>query len=411
MSASRPTSLIPARAALSGDDPIFALNAEATRRRERGEDIVNSTLGVLLDEDGRLCTLPAVLAAYGRIAPQGAAGYAPIAGLKSFRDAVRADVFGGSDLLAQSVAVAAPGGSGALALAVGSFLEPGQALLTTSLYWSPYDTIAALAERRIETFPMFDASGRLHLSALSAGLSAQLSRQGRALLLLNTPCHNPTGYSLDAADWAGVRAALASAAGDGPVTVLMDIAYAHFAGSGGADWVQELAPLADRCTIAVAWSASKAFAQYGARVGALLAVDQDAGRRAVLEGALAAGCRGMWSNCNHLGMQVIAACLADPELAPQALDQRAALRDLLGARVFSFVRRCRELGVAHPRYEGGFFVSVPCQDAELAAMRMRELGVFVVPVQGALRVALCSTPLRSIERLSAALATAVGGRD
>jgi hypothetical protein len=35
---------------------------------------------------------------------------------------------------------------------------------------------------------------------------------------------------------------------------------------------------------------------------------------------------------------------------------------------------------------------------------MRELGVFVVPIPGAVRVALCSTPARDVPRLVQALA-------
>ena len=59
--------LIPSRIVGGGDDPIFALNAEANRRRAAGEAVVNSTLGVLLDEDLRLSTLPSVLEAYRRL--------------------------------------------------------------------------------------------------------------------------------------------------------------------------------------------------------------------------------------------------------------------------------------------------------------------------------------------------------
>ena len=46
-----PQRLIPRAAGLIGDDPIFALNAEASRRIRAGEDIVNSTLGALLDDE------------------------------------------------------------------------------------------------------------------------------------------------------------------------------------------------------------------------------------------------------------------------------------------------------------------------------------------------------------------------
>jgi aromatic-amino-acid transaminase len=68
---------------------------------------------------------------------------------------------------------------------------------------------------------------------------------------------------------------------------------------------------------------------------------------------------------------------------------------------------CKAKSLRHPRYEGGFFVTIECAEPEAAAARMRELGVFVVPIKGALRVALCSTPLPLVPRLVDALAVAM----
>ena len=45
-------------------------------------------------------------------------------------------------------------------------------------------------------------------------------------------------------------------------------------------------------------------------------------------------------------------------------------------------------------------------DPEGAALRMRERGVYVVPIPGALRIALCSTPARDVPRLVQALRVA-----
>ena len=52
-----------------------------------------------------------------------------------------------------------------------------------------------------------------------------------------------------------------------------------------------------------------------------------------------------------------------------------------------------------PRYEGGFFVSAFTPDAQHTAAVMREHGVYVVPLNGAVRVALCATPLAAVPRL------------
>ena len=57
----------------------------------------------------------------------------------------------------------------------------------------------------------------------------------------------------------------------------------------------------------------------------------------------------------------------------------------------------------YPRYEGGFFVTVFSEDAFGLAKRMKELGVFVVPQKGAVRVALCSVSVNEVQRVVEAL--------
>lgn len=396
--------LVERQASEPGDDPIFALNAEATRRRESGEDIVNSTLGALLDDEQRLAVIPAVIEAYRRISIERGSGYAPIAGPKVFLDAVVQDLFGSGELAGLALPVATPGGTGALAVAVRNYLEPGQSLLTTSYYWSPYQTIAAQAGCRVETFSMFAADGRFDVEALGAALEESGRRQGRSLLLLNTPCHNPTGYSLDDDDWSGMVATLVAAAKRQPLVVLIDLAYARYGNGDPRGWVRHVDPLLDSMTVLVAWSASKAFAQYGARVGACVALEADPSDHERTRAALGASCRGLWSNCNHLGMLAIAECLRDPELVVRAERERGELRALLARRAEIFTRLARESGLAHPRYEGGFFVTVFTADSERTAAHMRASGVYVVPLPGAVRVALCSTPARSLPRLVEALA-------
>ena len=406
-----PTSLIPSAAGRSGDDPIFALNAEAQRRAAAGESVINATLGALMEDDGTLAVMPTVIDALARVPIKKAAAYAPIAGDLPFLKAVIQDVYGAGVLAESTVAAATPGGTGALYHAITNFLEPGEALLTTNYFWGPYQTIAAHTGRRLETFEMFAPAGGFHLSAFERALDALLARQGRALVLLNSPCHNPTGYSLDEREWQALAECVQAAAEKAPVAFLVDLAYARFGSKASQNWTREAARIAERATLLVAWSASKSFAQYGARVGALLATHPDAGERARLSNAFSFACRGTWSNCNHLGLLAIADLLSEPALRTRADAERERLTRLLDERVGAFNREAARAGLSYPRYEGGFFVSVFTPDPERSAARMREEGVFVVPLAaksgGAVRVALCSTPARDVPRLVAALARAI----
>jgi len=408
--ASRTESHLPhARRGRPSDDPIFALNAEATGRRSKGESIVNATVGSLLNDDGSLAILPTAARAVKEVPPVEWAGYAPIAGSAPFLRAVVDDVFGArKDLAQMAVAAATPGGSGALRHAIATFLETGQALLTTSYYWNPYATIADEQERRVETFSMFTASGALDVEALDRALASQVARQGRALLILNDPCQNPTGYSMSPADWAATAHAIGRHAAKAPVTVALDAAYSAYGPAAGvAGPLAALETVSDRALVLVAWTASKTFTHYGLRVGALVALVPDAKERADIGAALTYACRGTWSNCNRGGMAAVTRLLTDPALRAAVDGERAGFVRLLAERVDTFNAAAQKVALRYPRYDGGFFTTVFTDDAERRAKAMRAEGVYVVPIEGALRLGLCSVAKPDVARLVDAVARAV----
>jgi aromatic-amino-acid transaminase len=401
------TFLIASHMARPGDDPIFALNAEARARAQAGETVINATVGALLDDEGRLCVMPTVAEALREVPPEVSAGYAPIVGSAAFLRAVSADLLGDRPEAAWAVTAATPGGSGALRMAITSFLEPGQALLTTSFFWGPYRTLAEAADRTLETFRTFDEHGHLDTADFAEKLRGQLDRQGRALVILNSPCHNPTGYSFDDDEWRAIAEIVAREAHRGPIALACDVAYARYAATDLSRCVDILLPLAQKAQILFTWSASKSFTEYGLRVGALVALHPDEAERRRLDNAFAFACRGTWSNCNAGGMTAIARVLTDPTLRAKSDRERAAFKALLDRRVGRWNELAGKAGIRYPRYDGGFFTTVFCNDAPGAAARLKEEGVFVVPQPGALRVALCSVAERDVPRLVEAIARAV----
>jgi aromatic-amino-acid transaminase len=412
--------LIPSHQGRPSDDPIFALNKEATDRRKAGDSIVNATVGSLLDDEGKLSILPTAARAVHEVPAPEWAAYAPIAGTPDFLKAVIDDLFGGEPELAQTaIASATPGGSGALRHALTNFLEPGQSLLTTSWFWGPYQTLCDEADRKLESFEMFDGkagtSGGLDVGAFDAALGKQLARQMRALVFLNDPCNNPTGYSMTDDEWRAVVERIAARSNEGPVTLLVDCAYFLYGARDPRAFLQHLRPLItkNQANVLFAWSASKSFTHYGLRVGALVACVPDKAERASIDAALSYSARGSWSNCSRGGLAAITRLLVDPEMKKACDSERDGLKSVLRARVDAFNRHARERGLSYPRYEGGFFVTVFHDKPKEKALAMKEKGVFVVPQVradagktrgGALRVALCSVAERDIGRLVEALA-------
>jgi aromatic-amino-acid transaminase len=398
--------VIPSHQGRPSDDPIFALNREATARKARGESIVNATVGALLHDDGRLAILPTAARAVHEVPPEEWAPYAPIAGAPDFLSAVADDLFSGEpEMRASAVSAATPGGTGALRHAIANYLEPGQSLLTTSYFWGPYQTLCDESDRKLATFSMFDAEGKLDTAALDRALATQITEQKRALIFLNDPCHNPTGYSMRKDEWSAVVERLLAHAASAPITLLVDTAYFMYAANRDPRaFLKELRPLLGKVGLAFAWSASKTFTHYGLRVGAIVACVPDEKERTMTDAAFSYSCRGTWSNCSRGGMRAVTRLLADPAMSKSADAERGELKALLNARVEAWNRAAKERGLRYPRYEGGFFVTVFADDAQERAARMKEKGVFVVPAKGALRVALCSVAEKDVPRLVDAIA-------
>jgi aromatic-amino-acid transaminase len=336
------------------------------------------------------------------------AAYAPISGLPDFLRAVEDDVLGRHPGLREcAVSAATPGGSGALHHAIKNFLEPGQALLTTSFYWGPYQTLADEAERRVVTFEMFTRKSgepRFDVASLDRALGAMIAEHKRALIFLNDPCHNPTGYSMESDEWRDVIDCVRKHGEHAPVTVLVDIAYADYGAHDFRAALGRFERLLDRAQLLFAYSASKAFTHYGLRVGAIIACVPDRKERAMIDAAFGYSCRGTWSNCTRGGQRAITRLLTDPELSSVVKVEREELKALLLRRVAVFNTHAKEAKLRYPRYEGGFFVTVFCDDGPTKAARMREMGVYVVPQKGAVRVALCGVSEAEIPRLVSALA-------
>jgi len=397
------SALTSASQAREGNDPIFRLNSEAKARAAAGESILDATMGALMDDEGQIAVMPSVAEAIARVPTGKAAGYSPISGSPPFLDAVRRDLLGNSDLFPKSVAVTTPGGSGAIYQAIKNFVEPGHQALTTDYYWGPYPVIAQHLERDVNTFGMFSPDLSFDLEAMKRGIRQHIDTQGRLLLILNFPCHNPTGYSLDAGEWMSIAEVVRAAGEEAPVAVLLDLAYHRFGGESADLWIDAVPTMLETTTVLLAWTASKSFCQYGARIGSLVALHPDQEERNKLANALGFTCRATWSNSNHLGQLAVTDLLVDPELSKRADTDRAGLVELLRTRVEVFNSAASTAGLHVPRYDGGFFVVVFTPDGEKTAAVMRDMGVYVIPLKGAVRVALCATPEAEIPRLVEAL--------
>ena len=394
-------------------DPIFIANAACKEAvKIHGKDkVINATIGVVLDEEGKLAVLPTVEKIFRETPLTDFASYAALLGNAEYTDAVKNIIFGENKCEGYFGAVATAGGTGAIHHAIANYAERGDAVLTSDWCWGNYKTICAETGKRLETFKLFnDELTRFNVTAFSDKVESLLTAQNSLLVILNTPAHNPTGYALSIDEWENVLEILKSHAAKGKkISLLVDIAYIDFAGEKNIAWsfVDKLADLPPNLLTMFSFSMSKSYTFYGQRTGALAAYSSDENVIKEFEDTNKFSCRAVWSNVNN-GAQVICAKLyRDKNLRDSLEKDQAALRELVNKRAEIFVDEAQSCGLQIVPYKGGFFIAVPSDNPVAVCEELKKDLIFAVPLQYGIRVAACSMPLNKIPGVATKMKAAI----
>lgn len=381
-----------------GPDVIFAYSAQAkARAQEVGkENIVNATIGAFLNADGTLKTMKTVEDAIRAIPFQEAANYAAINGEPSFIDAMMDSVLHEHRPANTYMAgVATPGGTGALHNSFYNYLNEGEVCLTTSYFWGNYRSLLTEIGRDIETFNTFTAEGAFDMEACKAGCEAVCAKQQNLMLLLNTPAHNPTGFSMTTDEWKDLIAYLSTVASNGKnnVVLLVDTAYLDYAGPDARDFFDLFTGLPENFLVLVCASTSKGYTLYGYRLGLLFCIAQSEAVRDEFAKANGASCRATWSNCSRPAMEAVAFLNNDPERRAAFRKEQEEFAASLAKRADIFMSEAKEAGLTVCPYHSGFFIYVPTPTHEEAVQIFDLLAadnIFAVPLGAGLRIAICA---------------------
>ncbi|MCQ2545146.1 MAG: aminotransferase class I/II-fold pyridoxal phosphate-dependent enzyme [Clostridia bacterium] len=377
------------------EDKIFGISnrAKASIAAKGKDAVVNGTIGALLDDEGDLVVLESVDKVYRQLSPKDYAEYAPIGGIQPFREAVKKAAFGTHRPAGHIEAVATPGGTGSLRNVISNYSEPGDQILTSDWHWAPYNTIAGEIGRSIATFRLFTEDRKFNVESFRAKTNQLLSEQESLVIILNTPAHNPTGYSLTLEDWDNVIAVLSEAAKAGkPIALLVDAAYIDFAGDEEEyrRFLPKLEELPENVLPIVAYSLSKTFAIYGARCGAMICVAKTPEIAAEFKRVCEYSSRGSWSNSARIGQIILSRVYEDPELLKRVNEEREGYRNMLIRRGAAFSKAAEECGLEIVPYDAGFFISIPCDDPDGLSKKLEARDIFLVPLAKGLRVSVAS---------------------
>jgi len=388
------------------EDKVFAVSGRAKAAiAAKGKDtVVDATIGALLDDNAELVVMSSVMEAIGMLKPADYAAYAPIAGVPEFKEAVQKALFADYAPKGHVAVCATPGGTGCLTHAVANYTNKGDEVLTHDWCWANYKGIADEHGRSLKTFRFFDEDGNFDSADLKVKLDELAAKQDQVLLMINTPAHNPTGYSLTNEDWDKVINVVNAASCK--VVLFVDIAYIDFAGEPDEvrSFLPKLEGLGTHVLVLFGYSASKTLTAYGMRCGATVCLAKTAEEAEEFTKAVGYTSRSTWSNCNRSAQVVMGKIYSDDALQAKVDEERRMYRDMLLERGRIFESTLKENGVTPVPFTAGFFITIPSDKPDEVCKKLEEQDIFCLALAKGIRVSIASISKEKCVKCAKALA-------
>jgi aspartate aminotransferase/aromatic-amino-acid transaminase len=385
-------------------DKVFKAAIKAVKAKEKfGDDsVIDATLGTLFNEDGIFVAYDSVWNSFDKMDKIEKARYARgIQGNPLYREAVYKWLFDEEDIPCEIIV--SPGGAGAVSATMHNVLNPGDTLIMPSQGWGPYKTMANEFGFNLTKYNLFKNNG-FDLNSFKETLETIMLKEGKVLAIINDPCHNPTGYTMTSDEWDELLSFLDELSRKGPVVIINDIAYVDYCvNPTWKDHFLKYKNLNDNIMVVIAFSLSKTFTAYGMRVGAMVAITNNKEELSKFKDASIYSARSIWSTCNNSVMELFAQITSDEVLYTNYINEKQEYIELLKDRAKIFITECKEEGIELYPFTEGFFATLKIPDdkeKEALNLRLQEINIFTVEVDGGLRVALCSVPKKKLRGLA-----------
>lgn len=377
------------------EDTVFVIVEKAAKaKQEHGkEKVVDATIGSLYNEEGTIVAFDSVFTPYNDIPKERKAKYAgSFTGNPDYRAQVYNWLLGDiNSTLAHSV-IATPGGTGAVNITISECLDKGETLVLPEIAWGSYSLMATMSNIKTTTYSLFEGD-HFNLHSFKETCQEVLKTQEKLVVVINDPCHNPTGYSLTKEEWKEVVAFLNDCSKQAPVVLLNDIAYIDYSYdlAHSRDYMETFNDFLENVMVVIAFSCSKSLTSYGLRCGGAVLLAQQAEAVRNVEIVFEKAARAIWSNIPNAAMDnftFVTTTNKDTYLA-----EKDRYVKLLKERSDIFVNEAKEANLPCYPYKEGFFVTVQMENNDIRNRFHDELMknlIFTVKVNKGIRVAVCS---------------------
>lgn len=365
-------------------DPLLGLMI-AYREDQRAEKF-DLGVGVYKDQSGHTPVLSAVRKAEARlIAAQETKVYEGPRGNIEFCTHIEKLVLGEGHVALREgrvLSFTAPGGCGGLFLGAGLMRRMGtRQVWVSDPTWPNHPKVLRSLGLDVREYGYL-GDGMFDVQAALESLSAAARGDG---VIIQGPCHNPTGADPSVGDWRR----LGRLCRERGLIALLDIAYHGFAAGLDEDMSGINAFIEEAGEALIAYSCSKNFGLYRERTGCFLAIGPSARETEIAATHIADMGRASWSMPPAHGAGIVATILQDPLLRAEWEGELGNMRDrmteLRGLLADAFAQETGSARMEFLRSQKGMFSQLPVSPEGVS--RARDIAGIYMPASGRINIA------------------------
>ncbi|MCS7115324.1 MAG: aminotransferase class I/II-fold pyridoxal phosphate-dependent enzyme [Nitrososphaerota archaeon] len=371
---------------------------------------INATVGIAHEDDGKPMILPS-MAKHIALNSGDVFPYAPSEGLKPLREKwkelikMKNPSIGTNEI---SLPVVTCGATHGLSMVGYLFVDEGDEIIISDLYWENYDLVFSNAyDAKLRTFNLFK-NGRFDIDSFSQTINAD--PVGKKIVLLNFP-HNPSGYSPTKNEAKIIVNTLHGAAEDGnKLAVILDDSYFGLVFEENTLAESLFAQLSNlhENLLAIkvdgitkeeyAWGLRVGFITYGIKKG-------DKELYKALEDKTAGAVRGSISNASHLSQSLFLSALKSETYQKEKERNKEKIKERY-LKVKEILKEHREYAEHFETlpFNSGYFMCIKLKNVDAnrvweALLNKYSTGVICYGEKNMLRIAFASTPTDKLEKL------------
>lgn len=385
------------------EDTVFkvAKAAKEDIQKHGFEKVIDATIGTLYDEDRNLVAFNSVYDFFQNLDKKTIATYADsFVGNTSYHDAVQTWVFKDVALNLNSRVIATSGGTGAISLSLTNLMDNNDTIIIPEIGWGSYKLMAQQFNLNVKTYSLFQEE-QFDLKNFKEVCLAVLQQQKKLFIIINDPCHNPTGFSFDQKTWQAIIEFINECSKIGPCILLNDIAYIDFSYQKAPNrYMQHFDQISDNVLIIVAFSTSKSLTSYGLRCGAAILLTQKKETIDEVYIQFEKGARSLWNNINNAAMETF--CYIANQGYQNYIKEKAHYVQLLKDRSSLFLQEAKQCQLQHYPYHEGFFITLIVDENHKKSIHQAFMDhhIYTVMVNKGIRIAICSLPMHKIKGLA-----------